>query len=120
MSKSNYVDCFVLALPKKNVETYRQMAETAGKMWREHGALSYTECVADDVQPGKVTSFPQAVQQKDDELVVVAWIEYESREKRDRCMELVMKDPRMKMDPASFPFDGARMFWGGFKPLVQV
>jgi uncharacterized protein YbaA (DUF1428 family) len=120
MSKSNYVDCFALAVPKKNLEKYREMAELAGKVWREHGAISYTEAVADDVQPGKLTSFPQAVQQKDDEVVVVAWVEYESREQRDRCVEKVMKDSRMNMDPASLPFDGARMFWGGFKPIVQV
>jgi uncharacterized protein YbaA (DUF1428 family) len=92
----------------------------AAKVWRDHGALSYTECVADDVQPGKITSFPQAVQLKEDEVVVIAWVEYESREQRDRCMEQVMKDSRMKIDPASFPFDGARMFWGGFKPLVRT
>lgn len=120
MTKNNYVDCFVVAVPKKNLEKYRQMAEQAGKLWREYGALSYTEAVADDVQPGKVTSFPQAVQQKDGEIVVVAWVEYESREVRDRCVEQVMKDPRMNMDPSSMPFDGARMFWGGFKPIVQT
>jgi uncharacterized protein YbaA (DUF1428 family) len=119
MSKSNYVDSFVLAVPKKNLEKYREMAELGAKVWREHGAISYTEAVADDVQPGKLTSFPQAVQLKDDEVVVVAWVEYESREQRDRCMEKVMKDPRLNMDPKNMPFDGARMFWGGFKPLVQ-
>src|SRR5262245_50917188 len=119
MSKTNYVDCFALAVPETNLETYREMAEQAGKLWREFGAISYTETVADDVQPGKVTSFPQAVQLKDDEVVVVAWVEYDSREQRDRCVEQVMKDSRMKMDPKSMPFDGARMFWGGFKPLVQ-
>jgi uncharacterized protein YbaA (DUF1428 family) len=120
MSKRNYVDSFVLAVPKKNIEAYREQAALAGKVWREYGALSYSECVADDVQPGKVTSFPQAVQLKDDEVVVVAWVEYESKDQRDRCVEQVMNDPRMNMDPKSLPFDGARMFWGGFKPIVQL
>lgn len=118
--KTKYVDNFVAAVPKANLENYRQLAELAGNMWRKHGALSCTECVADDVQPGKVTSFPQAVQLKSDEVVIVAWVEYESREARDRCVEAVMKDPEMNGDPESMPFDGSRMFWGGFKPLVQL
>ena len=117
---AKYVDNFVLPVPRKNLEQYRQQAELAGKVWREYGALSYTECVADDVQPGKVTSFPQAVQLKEDETVVVAWVEYESREQRDRVVEQVMKDPRMSgMDPKGLPFDAKRMFWGGFKPIVE-
>jgi uncharacterized protein YbaA (DUF1428 family) len=118
---AKYVDSFVLPVPRKNLDEYRRMAELSGKVWREYGALSYTECVADDVQPGKVTSFPQAVQLKEDETVVVAWVEYDSREQRDRVVEQVMKDPRMSgMDPKSLPFDGNRMFWGGFKPIVET
>jgi uncharacterized protein YbaA (DUF1428 family) len=116
----NYVDGFVLPVPKANIDAYRRIAEEAGKVWREYGALDYVECVADDVKPGEVTSFPQSVKLEPDETVVFAWIVYESREHRDRVNEQVMKDPRMTgMDPKSMPFDGKRMFWGGFKVLVQ-
>jgi uncharacterized protein YbaA (DUF1428 family) len=113
MSMSQYVDGFVLPVPKKNVEAYRKLAETAGQVWREHGALDYVECIAE------VTSFPQAVKLEPDETVVFAWIVYKSRADRDRINEAVMKDPRMKHDPSSMPFDGKRMFWGGFEVLVQ-
>jgi uncharacterized protein YbaA (DUF1428 family) len=117
----NYVDGYVLPVPKANLDAYRHIAEEAGKVWREHGALDYVECVADDVKSGEVTSFPQAVKLEPDETVVFAWIVYESREHRDRVNEQVMKDPRMTgMDPKSMPFDGKRMFWGGFKVLVQA
>jgi uncharacterized protein YbaA (DUF1428 family) len=116
-----YVDGYVLPVPKSNIEAYRRMAETAAHVWREHGALEYVECIADDVKPGNVTSFPQAVQLKDDETVVFAWIVYKSREQRDAVNEKVMKDPRLAgMDPANLPFDGKRMFWGGFKELVTA
>jgi uncharacterized protein YbaA (DUF1428 family) len=118
---SKYVDGFVLPVPKDNVEAYRRMAEDAGKVWREYGALEYIECVADDVKPGEVTSFPQAVKLEPDETVVFAWIVYESREHRDRVNEQVMKDPRIaNVDPKSMPFDGKRMFWGGFRSLVEL
>jgi uncharacterized protein YbaA (DUF1428 family) len=115
-----YVDAFVLPLPKKNIEKYREMAQTSAKVWRDHGALEYKEWIADDVKPGEVTSFPQAVKLKEDETVVYAWALYKSRAHRDEVMEKVMKDPRMKMDPSTFPFDGQRMFWGGFEPLVSA
>jgi uncharacterized protein YbaA (DUF1428 family) len=116
-----YVDGFVVPVPKRSVEAYRRMAADAGKIWREYGALQYVEAVADDVKPGEVTSFPQAVKLEPDETVVFAWIVYESREHRDRVNEQVMKDPRMTgMDPASMPFDGKRMFWGGFEVLVEA
>jgi uncharacterized protein YbaA (DUF1428 family) len=116
-----YVDGFVLPVPKENVEAYRRMAELAGKVWREHGALEYVECVADDVKPGELTSFPQAVKLEPGETVVFAWIVYESRAQRDRVNELVMKDPRITgMDQSSPPFDGKRMFWGGFEVLVRT
>jgi len=118
---SRYVDGFVVPVPKKNVEAYHRMAADAGKIWREYGALQYVECVADDVKPGEVTSFPQAVKLEPDETVVFAWIVYESRAHRDRVNEQVMKDPRMTgMDPAAMPFDGKRMFWGGFEVLVEA
>jgi uncharacterized protein YbaA (DUF1428 family) len=117
---ARYVDGFVLPVPKANVEKYREIAETASKVWREHGALEYVECVADDVKPGELTSFPQSVQLKDDETVVFAWIVYASREDRDRINEAVMKDPRLTcMDPKTMPFDGKRMFFGGFKTIVE-
>ena len=117
-----YVDGFVLPVPKKNVAAYRRMAQKAGKVWRDHGALEYIECVADDVKSGKHTSFPQSVKLKPSETVVFAYIVYKSRAHRDRVNAKVMKDPRLAnmMDPKSLPFDGKRMFWGGFKTLVDL
>jgi len=117
----SYVDGFVLPVPEKNLADYKRMARKAGKIWREHGALEYIECVADDVQPGKVTSFPQAVKLKPGEVVVFSWIVYKSRRDRDRINKLVMSDPRLAdmMDPKSLPFDGKRMFFGGFKKIVE-
>ncbi|MEQ1613717.1 MAG: DUF1428 domain-containing protein [Hyphomicrobiaceae bacterium] len=117
-----YVDGFVLPVPKKNIAAYKAMSETAGKVWKEHGALEYVECIGDDVKPGKVTSFPQAVQLKPDETVVFSWIVYENRAERDRIMKLVMEDPRLKncMNPKTMPFDGMRMFWGGFETLLKM
>ena len=115
-----YVDGFIVPVPKRNIEAYKQLSETACRVWKEHGALGYVECVADDVKPGKVTSFPQAVKLEDDEVVVFSWIVYESREHRDRVMAAVMSDPRIKMDPKSMPFDGKRMFWGGFNVLLAM
>jgi uncharacterized protein YbaA (DUF1428 family) len=118
----NYVDGFVIPVPKKNLPAYRRMAQKAGKIWREHGALEFRECVADDVKPGKVTSFPQSVKLKASETVVFSWIVYKSRAQRDRVNAKVMKDPRLAkmMNPKSMPFDGKRMFWGGFKVLVEL
>ena len=119
---ARYVDGFVLPVPRKNVEAYRRMARKAGKVWRDHGALEYIECVADDVQPGKVTSFPQSVKLKKGETVVFAYIVYKSRAHRDRVMKKVMSDPRLAdmMNAKSMPFDGKRMFWGGFKTIVSL
>ena len=115
-----YVDGFVLPVPKKNLAAYRKMARQAGKVWKEHGALAYVECVADDVKKGKVTSFPQAVKLERGEVVIFSWALYKSRAHRDQVMKKVMADPRLKMDPKAMPFDGARMFWGGFKPIVEL
>jgi uncharacterized protein YbaA (DUF1428 family) len=116
-----YVDGYVVPVPKKNVAAYRRMAQKAGKVWRDHGALEYIECIADDVKPGKHTSFPQSVKLKPGETVVFAYIVYKSRADRDRINAKVMKDPRLAdmMDPKAMPFDGKRMFWGGFKVLVE-
>jgi len=119
---ANYVDGFVLPVPKKNLAAYRRMAQLGGKVWREHGAIEYVECVADDVKPGNVTSFPQSVKLKKGEVVVFSYAVYKSRKARDRCLAKVMKDPRLAefMDPKKVPFDGKRMFWGGFKPIVSL
>lgn len=116
-----YVDGFVLPVPKKNVATYKRMAQKAGKVWRDHGALEYIECIADDVKRGKLTSFPQSVKLKPGETVVFAYIVYKSRAHRDRVNAKVMKDPRLAnmMDPKAMPFDAKRMFWGGFKTFVK-
>ncbi|MDZ4812121.1 MAG: DUF1428 domain-containing protein [Pseudomonadota bacterium] len=118
----SYVDGFVLPVPEKNLDAYRRMARKAGKVWLDHGALAYTECVADDVKPGKHTSFPQAVKLKPGETVVFAWIIFKSRKDRDRINAKVMADPRLSamMDPKQMSFDGKRMFWGGFKPFVEL
>jgi uncharacterized protein YbaA (DUF1428 family) len=119
---THYVDGFVVPVPTHKLDAYRQMAERAGRIWMEHGALQVWECAGDDVKPGKVTSFPQAVQLKDDEMVIFSWIVFASREERDRINAKVMDDPRMKdmMDPKTLPFDGMRMFWGGFKTIVEL
>jgi uncharacterized protein YbaA (DUF1428 family) len=116
-----YVDGFVVPVPTRHLDAYRRMARKAGKVWREHGALAYQECVADDVKPGKWTSFPQSVKLKAGETVVFSWITYKSRAHRDRVNAKVMKDPRLAsmMDAKAMPFDGKRMIYGGFKMLVS-
>ena len=119
---AGYVDGFVIPVPKRKIAAYRRIARTAGKVWREHGALDYVECIGDDVKPGKLTSFPQAVKLKPGEVVWFSWILYKSRAHRDRVNSRVMKDPRLAkmMDPKAMPFDGKRMFWGGFKVAVRA
>ncbi|RPE77214.1 DUF1428 domain-containing protein [Vulcaniibacterium tengchongense] len=117
----SYVDGFVLPVPKRNLAAYRRLARKAGKIWKEYGALEYVECVADDVPPGKSTSFPRSVKLKPDEVVVFSWIVYRSRKHRDRVNARVMADPRLSgMDPKALPFDGERMIWGGFKPMMRL
>jgi uncharacterized protein YbaA (DUF1428 family) len=117
-----YVDGFVVPVPKTNLDAYRKMSEKCGAIWREHGALQFRECVADDVKPGKLTSFPQSVDLKDGETVVFSWIVYESRAQRDEVNDKVMKDPRMAdmMKPEAMPFDGKRMIYGGFETIVDL
>jgi uncharacterized protein YbaA (DUF1428 family) len=119
---TRYVDGFVLPVPKANLAAYKRMARLGAKVWREHGAVEYVECVEDDVKPGKHTSFPQSVKLKAGEVVVFSYIIYKSRRDRDRIMKLVMSDPRLAkyMDPKAMPFDGKRMFWGGFKTIVEA
>ena len=118
---AKYVDGFVLPVPKKKLADYKRMAQKAGRIWKEHGALEFVECVADDVKPGKVTSFPQSVKLKKGETVFFSFITYKSRAHRDSVNKKVMSDPRLKdmMDPKALPFDGKRMIYGGFKLLVQ-
>lgn len=119
---ANYVDGFVLPVPKRKVEAYRRIARRAGKIWREHGALEFRECIADDVKPGKYTSFPQSVKLKADEVVWFSWIMFKSRKHRDAVNAKVMKDPRLAAmgDMASMPFDAKRMIYGGFKVSVAL
>ena len=117
-----YVDGFVIPVPKKNLDAYKKMARKAAKVWREHGALEVRECIADDVPVGKVTSFTRSVKLKDDETVIFSWITYKSRADRDRVNAKVMKDPRLAdmMDPKDSPFDAKRMIYGGFAVAVQA
>ena len=115
-----YVDGFVVAVQKDRVDEYEKIAREAGDLWKEHGALSVSECVADDVPYGEVTSFPRAVQATDDEIVVFSWIVFESRESRDEVNAKVMADPRMQGDMSEMPFDGKRLIFGGFKPIVEL
>ena len=117
-----YVDGFVVAVPKSNIEAYKDMATRCGEIWREHGALQFRECIAEDVKPGKLTSFPQAVDLQDGETVMFSWIVYESREARDIVNDKVMNDPRMAemMKPENMCFDGKRMIYGGFETLVDL
>ena len=117
----SYVDGFVLPVPKKRLQAYRRMAQKAGKVWRDHGALEFRECVADDVKPGKRTSFPQSVKLKKGETVFFSFIVFKSRAHRDRVNAKVMKDPRLAAmgDMKDMPFDVKRMIYGGFKVLVD-
>ncbi|MES2957231.1 MAG: DUF1428 domain-containing protein [Pseudomonadota bacterium] len=117
-----YVDGFVIPVPKNKVQDYRRIARKCAKVWIEYGALEVHECVADDVKPGKSTSFPQAVKLKPDEVVVFSWIVFKSRKHRDKVNAQVMADPRIAAmgPPAPMPFDGKRMFWGGFKEIVGL
>ncbi|HET7204772.1 MAG TPA: DUF1428 domain-containing protein [Steroidobacteraceae bacterium] len=119
---AGYVDGFVLPVPTKKLPAYRKLARLAGKIYRELGAQAYVETVADDVKPGKWTSFPQSVKLKRGETVVFSYVVYKSRKDRDRINAKFMSDPRLKkyMDPKNMPFDGKRMFWGGFKTFVSL
>jgi uncharacterized protein YbaA (DUF1428 family) len=116
----SYVDGFVVAVQKDRIDDYKKIAQDAAALWREHGALSVIECIADDVPYGEVTSFPRAVQATEEETVVFSWITYESRQARDQVNEKVMADPRMQGDMSDMPFDSRRMIFGGFAPLVEA
>ncbi len=118
----NYVDSFILPVPKKNLAAYKKMAKLSAKVWHDHGALNYMECMADDVPTGKVTSFSKSVKLKAGEVVFFSFVTYKSRSHRDQVMKKVMADPRLAamMNGDKMPFDGMRMFWGGFKPVVKM
>ncbi|TPK71386.1 DUF1428 domain-containing protein [Mesorhizobium sp. B2-3-3] len=116
----SYVDGFVLAVPKAKLDDYKKLANLAGTVWKEHGALAYVECVGDDVPYGEITSFPRAVQAKEDEIVVFAWVLYESRQNRDAVVAKVMADPRLQPNMETMPFDGKRMIFGGFQPFMEL
>jgi uncharacterized protein YbaA (DUF1428 family) len=116
----SYVDGYVLAVPKANIDAYKAMAGAAGEVWKEFGALAYVECIGDDVPYGELTSFPRAVQAKDDEVVIFSWIVYASKEERDEINKKVMVDPRLANDKWGMPFDGKRMIYGGFQPFMEL
>ncbi len=118
----SYVDGFIVPVPKGKLAAYRAMARKAGKVWKEHGALAYCECIADDAPVGKVTSFPRSVKLKPGEVVVFSYIVYASRKDRDRVTKAVMADPRLAamMEPKNTPFDARRMIYGGFKPFLEL
>ena len=119
--KFGYVDGFVLPVPRKNLAKYKKLAQLAAKVWKDHGAIDYVEAVGDGIRKGKVTSFPQAVKLKKGEVVLFSWATYKSKAHRDQVMKKVFADKRLEcmMDPKALPFDGMRMFWGGFKPMIQ-
>jgi uncharacterized protein YbaA (DUF1428 family) len=115
-----YVDGFVVPVPKKNVDAYMRMSRKAGKIWMEHGALSYKECVGDDLNIKGVLTFPKGIRIKSGETVIFAFIIYKSRAHRDKVNAKVMADPRLQMPPSSMPFDPKRMMYGGFKAKVDL
>lgn len=117
-----YVDGFIVPVPKKNLAAYKKIALKCGKIWKEHGAIDYHECVAEDVKVGKWTSFPRSVKLKKNETVVFSWITYKSRKHRDAVMKKVMKDKRLAemMTPKAMPFDTKRMIFGGFKSFIDL
>jgi uncharacterized protein YbaA (DUF1428 family) len=119
---ARYVDGFVIPVPKRKLDEYRKLARLSGRIWMDNGALEYVECMADDVKPGEVTSFPQSVQLKRGEVVMYSYAVYRSKAHRDRVLKKCMADPRMQkiMDIKKMPFDGKRMFWGGFKSIVDM
>ena len=117
-----YVDGYVLPVPKKNLEAYRRIAQKAGKIWRDHGALDYKECAGDDMKVKWGVPFPRTMKVKPTETVVFAYVVFKSRAHRDRVNAKVMKDPRLaaSMDNSDMPFDCKRMVYGGFKVLVDA
>ncbi|HET6164650.1 MAG TPA: DUF1428 domain-containing protein [Planctomycetota bacterium] len=119
---ARYVDGFVLPVPKKNVETYRKIARLAGRVWREHGALEYRECLGEDLRVKFGVGFPKLAKAKSGETVFFSWITYKSRKHRDQVNAKVMKDPRLQemMGGSAMPFDMKRISYGGFEILVDA
>ena len=118
---ARYVDGYVLPIPKKNIAAYRRMATTASKVWRDHGALEYRECVAEQLDVPYGTTFTKQLKLKRGETVVFAWVVYKSRAHRDSVNGRVMQDPRLaKMMTAKMPFDMKRMVYGGFQVMVEA
>lgn len=117
-----YVDGFLMAVPRAKLDAYKEMSRLGGAIWREHGALSFVENVEEDVKPGTLTSFPQAVKLEEGEVCVFSWITYASRTERDAVTAKVMADPRLAafIDPANMPFDARRMVFGGFDTIVSL
>ncbi|WP_372424745.1 DUF1428 domain-containing protein [Salinarimonas chemoclinalis] len=115
-----YVDGFIIAVPKDGLVDYEALAQVAGEVWKEHGALAYVEALADDVPYGELTSFPRSVLATEDEIVVFSWIVYPSRPARDAIWQKVTADPRMRETMEAPPFDTKRMIWGGFTPFVEL
>ena len=115
----SYVDGFLLALPKKNIAKYKKLAQIASKVWLDHGALHYAECIGDDLKVPMGIPYPKLMKLKPTETAVFAFILYKSRAHRDKVNAKVMKDPRMKCDPNNMPFDCNKMAWGGFAVLVE-
>ena len=115
-----YVDGFIVPVPKANLDAYREMARVGGEVWMEHGALSYVECIGDDIPYGEVTSFPRSVQATEEETVIFSWITYESRARRDEICAKVMADPRLAGDEWKQVFDGKRMIYGGFLAFLTL
>lgn len=119
---SHYIDAIVIPVPRAKLDTYKRMSTEWGNAHLRHGALYYSDSISDDAPPGKLTSFPQAVKLEDGEVIALAWIVYRDREDRDRIGKAVMEDPALKqsMDPSKMPFDGKRMFWGGFETITEL
>jgi uncharacterized protein YbaA (DUF1428 family) len=119
---AKYVDAFVIPIPKKNIAAYRKMAALGCKVWKDHGALDYQECVAEDLKSPFALPFPRGIRSKPNETIVFSWILYKSRAHRDRVNAKVMQDPRLtaSMDPKKMPFDVKRMLYGGFEILVGM
>ena len=119
---SHYIDAIVIPVPRAQLDTYKRLSAEWGNAHLRHGALYYSDSISDDAQPGKQTSFPQAVQLKEGEVIALAWVVYRNKADRDRIGKAVMEDPQLKelMDPSKMPFDGGRMFWGGFETFTEL
>jgi uncharacterized protein YbaA (DUF1428 family) len=119
---ARYVDGFLIPIPRQNVAAYRRLAQKACKVWMEHGALEYRECIGDDMSPKMPATFPKMLENKRGDTVIFSWIVYKSKQHRDRVIAKVMKDPRIlaMMDPENNPFDVERMLYGGFRVMVEA